>query len=455
MVGRAELAAADDAPHPFRVFVSSIHGPPPPTREALGGFLGYTDYSYSFSMRGFLDAFVALGLDVQIVRAAENVADVRRASPRAVNVHFGFYPPDKPRLLKGAYNIVVTAWEFERLRRPYEHVGHHAFADTARSLNLADEVWAVSSYGAAALARSGVENVRHVGSPVLAGVRDRARSSPPDAEEILAAASDLDRFEWFPLAIAPVIQSVLSAEARRRRRPLRALLREACGPRRPLVFLAVFNIADWRKQILPLLEAFTRFARMAPNALLLLKINTTRRGWADINENLYGEQVAVSGELAPPLVSDRVWLANEPLTDAELGRLYDLAAYYVSTAHAEGQNLPLIEAMGRGVVAVSVGHTAMADYLSDSNAIIIPSASRPFNARLRARYEMGDISTFYVAAPDVHDALARASALEDAAYADFSRAGLTAVKTKFGLAPFRAAVQGVAARAGASLSAVV
>ena len=106
--------------------------------------------------------------------------------------------------------------------------------------------------------------------------------------------------------------------------------------------------------------------------------------------------------------------------------------------------------MGRGAVALSVDHTAMADYLTSANAIVIPSTRGPFNARLRFRYQMGDLSTYYVSAPEVQDALERAIALDPAAYASLSAAGLATVKDKFGLEPFRVAVEAAIARARAA-----
>ena len=449
-IGEGEAAAPPG--DGVAVYLSSILGPPPRTSAALAGFLGFTDYSYSFSMQGYIDAFEALGLECALLNAVQNIGDVGLVSTAPANLHFGFYPPDKPRLLKGAYNVFVMAWEFERLRLGHENLAHHAFADPVRMMNLADEVWMVSHFGADAAARSGVANVRAVASPVLKGVSDKARQAVPGAGAVLENAGRLDRVEWVPLAVAPIFQPVLTLEAGRRRRTLGSLLREGSGGGSPTVFLTVFNIADWRKQVLPLLEAFVRFAAVHPNAFLLLKLNSAKDQSTDLNFELLCQQIAISGELAPPLVSDRIWLTSEPLDREELDSLYDLAAFYVCTSHGEGQNLPLIEAMGRGAVALSVDHTAMADYLTSANAIVIPSTLGPFNARLRFRYEMGQISTYYVSAPDVQDALERAIALDPAAYASLSAAGLATVKDKFGLEPFRVAVEAAIARARAARS---
>ena len=90
--------------------------------------------------------------------------------------------------------------------------------------------------------------------------------------------------------------------------------------------------------------------------------------------------------MTPPLICERVLLTTDALSRAEMDCLYEAAAFYVCTSNAEGQNLPLIEAMGHGVVPVSVNHTAMRDYVTPENAIVIPSRSGPFTMRLTLRY---------------------------------------------------------------------
>ncbi len=54
-----------------------------------------------------------------------------------------------------------------------------------------------------------------------------------------------------------------------------------------------------------------------------------------------------------------------------MSALYGIADYYVSTSVAEGQNLPLLEAMAHGTIPVSTSNTAMADYVKPDNAFLI------------------------------------------------------------------------------------
>lgn len=47
--------------------------------------------------------------------------------------------------------------------------------------------------------------------------------------------------------------------------------------------------------------------------------------------------------------------------------------FYMSPSRTEGQNLPLQEAMAAGVIPVTTDNTAMSDYITDQNSVIIPS----------------------------------------------------------------------------------
>jgi glycosyltransferase involved in cell wall biosynthesis len=426
----------------FQIYLSSVVGAPrAETGREMGTFVGASHYSYAFALKGYLLGLEAMGLPYDIIKSPEYLPDIRGRSFSDVNLHFGFYPPDAPRLLKGAYNIFVTAWEFERLRRPQEQFSHHAFGDPVKMLRCADEVWMGSTFSADAVRNSGVDSVIAVPSPVLPGVLDQARRGLPMQDTMFRTAGSLDHLEWVPLSIVPGLQAAASQEATRRRSSLRAVIMEQMDEPHPIFFLSVLNVYDYRKQIKPVLEAFVRLAKVCPRSFLLLKVSFIHREIGDLNEFMYRHQINDAGELAPPLVSDRIWLTSEVLSRDDLNHLYDMSAFYVCSSHGEGQNLPLIEAMGRGVVPVSVNHTAMRDYISTENAIVIPDTIEPFSPRLRERYGMHDLNTHYVSAWDAYKALDIASGIDDETYARMSQRALGEVRQKFGLMPFQRAIE--------------
>lgn len=422
---------------PLRVFLSVPGGQVQEgDKEAAAAGLGAADYSYSFAMRGFIQAFEEMEVDYTVIDKPEYISDIRERSGAEINIHLGFYPPERMRVLKGAYNINCFAWEFDRLRLPTEAFSHHAFADQAQMLDVADELWVTSQHATDAVAAQITKPATRVPSPVLSNLSRRPRSQRPDLRELERIGRDLAGVNWEPLSILPRLQPMLDNAARAKAASLPAILSSLDGEERPEIFLSVFNVHDYRKQIEPMLTGFMRFLEHRPNALLLLKMTTPHRAKRLANRILMEEQISDAGRLIPPMVSDRIWLTDSVLTRNELNRLYDAATYYVCTSYAEGQNLPLIEAMGRGVVPVTVNHTAMSDYISENDAVVIPSEPRPLDIRLTARYRMFGTDTNYVSAEDVRASLERAVTLEEADYAHRSSAAFEEVRSQFGLAPF-------------------
>jgi glycosyltransferase involved in cell wall biosynthesis len=441
--------SSDKKTRPLRVYLSSITGMP---FEENGGEIrkriGGTHYSYAFIMKGFIAALEMLEIPYQVIRNPEFIPNIAERSDAEINVHIGFYPPEDMRFLKGAYNVLSVAWEFERLRSAAETLGYHAFADTVPMFDRADEIWSISSFGADALRRSGLRRVEAVPTPILGGRRAGRRVARPNWGELEHAASVLGNIGWLPISIAPNIQSTVHEEAERRGGSLQKLLFESDefseseeGP--PDIFLSVFNVHDYRKQIRPLIEAFIQYSQANRNAYLLLKI--TKAAWVTdaLSDLLLGEQIYDPGELYTPFVSDRIWMTSDALTRDQMQSLYDCAGFYVCTSHAEGQNLPMLEAMARGVVPVSVDNTSMANYIRSDNAIVIPSTFRPLTQRLARRYGLFGVSTWYVAAEDVYAALGSAVEMSSETYAAYSTAASRTIDDQFGIETLRTALDRV------------
>ena len=211
----------------------------------------------------------------------------------------------------------------------------------------------------------------------------------------------------------------------------------------------MLNVHDYRKQAEPMIAGFLRFAETNPRAVLLLKLSTPFRGRGLANRILLEDQIAHAGRMIPPMVSERIWLTDDVLTREEMSHLYDAASFYLCTSYAEGQNLPLIEAMARGVVPVSVDHTAMRDYISDNDAVVVPSHRRPLDLRMSQRYRMVGTAMNVVEPGDLKQALETAQGLSPEAYAHKSAAALAEVRDQFGLAPFADRLNAVVERLAA------
>ena len=437
---------------PLRIFLSVPGGPiSEGDRAGMEAGLGHGDYSYAFAMRGFVNALEALDVDHVVIRNPEFIADIRQRSNAVTNVHLSFYPPERMRLLKGAYNINCFAWEFDRLRLPRELLTAHAFGDQARMLDLADEIWMPSEHGADAVRPSLKRPVRVVPAPVIEHLSKSPRTGRPSPSQRDKSIRALSGVAWQPLAIVPRIQAEVNGGSKAREMRIRGILDNHFDGGVPNIFVSVFNAHDYRKQISPMLNGFIDLLKTHPNSILLFKMTTVDRG-GSVNEVLYREQIRELDSLTPPMISDKVWITNQVLTRAEMNALFDFADHYVCTSHAEGQNLPLIEAMGRGVVPVSVSGTAMDAYIAPETAVVIESERRPFGRRLTARYGLYGLETYFTEADWVRGALIRAIELDNEAYGEKSAAALERVKDVYGLEPFERAFNDMAARVTSSVA---
>jgi len=306
-------------------------------------------------------------------------------------------------------------------------------------LGLFEEIWVPCRYAAEVVGGYTDRPVRVVPSPIL-DAESHPRRKTTGAAPRQTGLAQLARIDWVPLAIFARLQGSFNSHGLARRRRLRDILPSDVPGRPAKIFLSVFNPHDGRKQILPMLQGFLEFARTEPEAVLLLKTTSPDDTNGTINQRLLERQVFSADTQALPLVSERVWITNAALTDAELDALYSLATFYLCTPYCEGQNLPVLEAMARGVVPVSPCHTAMADYLDDDNAIIIPHTLAEAPMPLQEVYRIWNSQTHLVSAADVVAALRAACRLGPAEIRAKAAAASARVGGQYGTAAFDQAI---------------
>jgi glycosyltransferase involved in cell wall biosynthesis len=163
-----------------------------------------------------------------------------------------------------------------------------------------------------------------------------------------------------------------------------------------VVYVAVLNPADGRKNWLQILTAFCWAFRNTPDATLVLKI--TPRDLA----TCYGHLMTPLAQLAP--FACRVVMVHGYLDDQQYAQLYRGASFYVNASHCEGLCLPLMEFMACGKPVIAPDHTAMQDYIDDSVAFVVksseelttwPQDSRLLFRTLRHRPDWGSLKSAY------------------------------------------------------------
>jgi glycosyltransferase involved in cell wall biosynthesis len=75
----------------------------------------------------------------------------------------------------------------------------------------------------------------------------------------------------------------------------------------------------------------------------------------------------------PNTAFNNVYVIADRLSDSKLQMLMDSCQNYVSPTRAEGQNLPLCEAMISGMLCISPDHTSMSDFVTDKSNIVLQS----------------------------------------------------------------------------------
>lgn len=345
------------------------------TAKTIEGSLGLAEYSYWFVRRAFRPALERFGIVTPITDPEREVNQVC-ASARAHGqdcVFLSFEPPHKTPLDLACRTIPVFAWEFDTL--PTEEWEDDPRQDWRRVLRGCGSAITHSNFSAQTVRKAmGADYpVWSIPAPVYAanaGYAAEARGYQPPTEisitgiAIDSALADLDVFsinrahDEGILALR-ALSDYLAAEARESRRLTIA----------GVVYTAVFNPVDGRKNFTDFLGAFIWAFRDVPDATLVMKITH-----ADADRGLLPvlSDVAKFGRFAC-----RVLLIHGMLPDDEYRALVRVTSYTVNASTNEGQCLPLMEFMAAGRPAVAPCHTSMLDYLTPQNNFTVPCFERP------------------------------------------------------------------------------
>ena len=409
-------------PNLFNCFYSSA------TEGDLGSLLGAPHYSYRFAEAKFTAVFKEHCIAVNKLLMPEYYntplalpETIHRAG--APDLHLIFRSTEQIRLLKFAWNVCCFAWEFEVIK-DHTEIDEHPFLNQKRMLGLCDEIWVPCQYTRSVLEAHGLHNVQVIPAPIAL--------APDKTPPILDALASLGH-----LNVAPFDYNFLRTQAQNR---------AACGERSSTflefigarlkaceklrIYLTVLNPEDFRKNLDAMLRAFDHFSRGRNDAVLLVKVLTaaSRFHLLDVLSDVIPNKMG-SGAV---FQSGNIVFFNDFLSEAELSSLYGIADYYLCTSLCEGQNLPLLEAMAHGVVPVTTANTAMADYISSDNAVVIRDHRDPNSCvHLAGTIARRAFSVHRSKVEDVHDALELSARLSVERYAAMSARAREITREKF------------------------
>lgn len=342
--------------------------------RAIGAHLGAPDYSYWFVRRAFRSSLERLGVVVPITDPVREVDRICRtaAAHRESSVYFSFSPPHNTTVSAVCPTVPVFAWEFDTLpNEPWQNdprndwtqvlkqvpaaITHSQFAVQVVRRYLGEHypIWSIPApvYQANATRVSSAKGWHEPTTLTLSGLTIDAGAVDLSIFDVGRSSSDGSK-----------ALKALSVRMRSRNRPLRFTVSG-------VVYTAVFNPVDARKNWPDLLAAFICAFRDNPQATLLLKIT---------------HYDAALGMV--PILSDlarhgafkcRILLVHGLLPQEEYDSLVDITSYAVNTSGGEGQCLPLMEFMSAGRPAIAPAHSAMLDYVTPGNSFVVGSTLRP------------------------------------------------------------------------------
>lgn len=337
------------------------------TKSALADNLGKAHYSYRFAEAKFESAlseeFTIKHAQYPYYFPNPDILRKELALTASDIVHVAFRSAENLRVIKGLYNICAFAWEFDVLE-DVDWRGQNPFFRQTRILSRFDEIWATSNYTKSVLEDYGIANVHVIPAPIADVWREKRDYSVDDLEGI-----DFYRF-CFNLAVREDIykSKILSQKVA----GIPDRVREAADAGK--LYLFILNPYDLRKNMQHLVCAFEAFATTHPKACLLLKL-VVPVSKEDPDFHVFWGLRRGIGSIASAN-SDNIFMIAGYLTDPQMAALQSVATFYTSPTVAEGQNLPLIEAMMASCIPVSTRNTAMLDYVNDGNSVIIETMRR-------------------------------------------------------------------------------
>jgi 2-polyprenyl-3-methyl-5-hydroxy-6-metoxy-1,4-benzoquinol methylase/glycosyltransferase involved in cell wall biosynthesis len=336
--------------------------------------LGEPEYSYWFVRNAFRPVLERLG---RVVSIADPHADADAIYRQAVRdgegcVLLSYNPPHYLPVGIACPTIPVFAWEFDTI--PDESWDANPDHDWRLPLARARRAVTHSSASVAAVRRAmGADYpVWSIPAPMF----DRATAHRGSASGRVRVSIPLDGALAIDIARIDIqlFKITRRAEGSRALRLLDYAAKE--GPRRVrqldvdgVVYTAVFNPVDGRKNWVDIISAFLVAFAGTPDATLILKLTHS--------DLITGAQPVLEHIAKFGRFACRIVLLHGMLSDEGYARLLDASSFAVNASQGEGQCLPLMEFMSAGRPAIAPAHSAMLDYIAPDNAFIVATDIAP------------------------------------------------------------------------------
>ncbi|HEX7447092.1 MAG TPA: glycosyltransferase [Pirellulales bacterium] len=366
-------------------------------------------YSYFFVQRAFLPLLKRWGEVREIEQPAARL-DEAAAAARArqtTPLHLSFLPPQYMPLAAGAPNVAFPFWEYPDI--PNYDVGGKASNNWLRIAEKVDAMLTACEFTREAFRRAGARVPMHlVPVPIAAGYF-AVPGWQPDQRVTLETTCYVLPQAGVPLR-TPL--TVARAAAKKSRQQLLGVYRRHVRPRLPVamhrnlastsrglmtiqepqppepfpiafapsdrldlsgvVYTSILNPFDIRKDWRSLLRCFLRALGDRDDAALVIKLALSRTMRQEGLHHVlhYYQRLGVRHRCRVAVIADY-------LPDDDMLRLCQASTYYLNTSKAEGLCMPLQDALAAGRPGIAPAHTAMAEYIDEQLAFVVPSRSEP------------------------------------------------------------------------------
>jgi glycosyltransferase involved in cell wall biosynthesis len=336
--------------------------------------LGRSEYSYYFVLKEFRPVLERLGTVISIDNPEYEVDRVYHNAARHGErcIFVSFMPPHRTPIHFDCPTVCIFAWEFDTIpnegwngeprndwrvvfRKLGRAITHSTFTVNAVKAVMGQD-YPIVSIPAPVWDRFDRIGHAYPAAPICAGVELSVVGTLVDSRTI-------DLLPYAPQFEKPGQFAKLPPES---------------GPGDPahvmldgVVYCAVFNPYDDRKNWFDMVWAFGAALREATDATLVMKLTHEDRSTAlhAILKDLY--------KIGP--FKCRVVLIHGYLTDEDYAKLVGATTYTINTSRGEGQCLPVMEYMSAGRPAISPTHTSMVDYITEENAFLLESSLEAFH----------------------------------------------------------------------------
>ena len=379
--------------------------------EEMADQIGREAYSYRFVYRAFAPLLERWGTTEEVTQAESRLDyAVRRLRGQRLNpVHLSFLPLHLTYLSRHSANIAFPFWEFPDLPdRNFGSNPRHNWVQVADRLQM---ILTASNFTRDTFLRAGVETpVRVVPVPIPEAYFDVPRWHPGQETNLDTPCYVVPQPEptpgivknpWLPLhwkdlkpraRLSRIYKSYLkprmpsrvdryltaavhaaAAVHAERRQDIRVNHPVTAGLHLSgIVYTAIFNPFDPRKNWQDLISAFLLALGDLDDATLVLKLVVCRKlAPHAVNAIIeFRRRLGVTHKCKLVLVP--AYLSETQMTD-----LARASTYYVNTARAEGACLPLQDFLAARRPGIAPLHTAMSDYFSEELGFVLDSHLEP------------------------------------------------------------------------------